>query len=185
MTDHTLDSFFEQFSKLPKYVLEVGVFTDDSHNKREDTVYITKSGKKLKHVVSKKRDDLIKKKELSGITNAELMFIHEYGSPLNNIPARPVLRMTIDWANKSLVEQTVDKCINAYLESGFDEDAVTLEIEKACLKIQNYARRIIYSNDGRLAPNSKKVAEAKKGNHPLFDTGQLARSITCRAIIVR
>lgn len=45
--------------------------------------------------------------------------------------------------------------------------------------MESYARHIIYDNDGRLEPNSPVVVKAKKGNHPLFVTGQLARSITC------
>ena len=76
------------------------------------------------------------------------------------------------------------------------------ELQKFCLELENYARDIIYSNDGRLAPNSESVAAKKRekairnartvadrqaamqdsGNHPLFDTGQLARSITCQLV---
>ena len=50
--------------------------------------------------------------------------------------------------------------------------------------MENYARDIIYLNDGRLAPNTPKTIKGKKeiGNHPLFRTGQLARSISCRLV---
>ena len=117
-----------------------------------------------------------------GITNAQLMFIHENGSPLRNIPARPVLQMTLDYANKNLVEPTVDKCVKIILDNGPDEALVERELNKLAIKLENYARKIIYSNDGRLAPNAPSVAKAKGGNHPLFNTGQLARSITCRVV---
>ena len=41
--------------------------------------------------------DIITKVQI-GVTNAELMFIHENGSPLRNLPKRPVLQYTIEWA---------------------------------------------------------------------------------------
>ena len=141
--------------KFPEYQIEVGVLS--TNTKRKETVKI-------------------------GLTNAELMFIHENGSPLHHIPARPVLQMSLDWAvNSKLIITTVSKCIGIMIATN-DVNEVDKEMNRMCLKIQNYARKIIYSNDGRLAPNSPSVAAKKGGNHPLFDTGQLARSITCRAI---
>jgi len=140
--------------ELAKYEIEIGVISGDS---------------KRKNVVS------------IGMTNAELMFIHENGSPIRNIPARPVLQMTIDWANKSgELLKTIDYIIDNILFNNWTIKDAENELNRFCVKMENYARNIIYSNDGRLAPNAPKVAARKKGNHPLFDTGQLARSITCR-----
>lgn len=148
-----LNKWASQFNVISKFRLEIGVFTGKSHRKVQ-----------------------------VGITNAELMFIHENGSPLRNIPARPVLQMTLNYANKNLVEPTVDKCVKIILDNGPDEALVEQELNKLAIKLENYARKIIYSNDGRLAPNAPSVAKAKGGNHPLFNTGQLARSITCRVV---
>lgn len=113
-----------------------------------------------------------------GLTNAELMFIHENGSPFKHIPARPVLEMTIKWAVEEEFDKTLDACVEGIL-SGWSQNDVETELNKLCLRMERYARHIIYDNDGRLAPNSPVVAARKKQNHPLFDTGQLARSITC------
>lgn len=148
-----LSKWASQFNVISKFRLEIGVFTGKSHRKVQ-----------------------------VGITNAELMFIHENGSPLRNIPARPVLQMTLDYANKNLVEPTVDKCVKIILDNGPNEAMIEQELNKLAIKLENYARKIIYSNDGRLAPNAPSVAKAKGGNHPLFNTGQLARSITCRVV---
>lgn len=153
MADYTDEDLFEAFAKLPEYYIEIGVVSGDTE-----------------------------RKEYVGITNAELMFIHEYGSPTNNIPDRPVLQMTIDWANKELLEPTIDRAIDAFINSDFSEEALEKELKKMCVRMENYARHIIYDNDGRLAPNSPEVAKRKKGNHPLFDTGQLAKSITCHLV---
>lgn len=142
----------------PKYIIEVGVMTDKSN--RKETVKL-------------------------GMNNAELMFIHENGSPMRSIPARPVLEMTIKWANESgLLKQTTENIIKLLMKS-YDENAIDNEIKKLCLKIQNYARKIIYSNDGRLVANAPSTIARKGDNHPLFDTGQLARSITCRYIKIK
>lgn len=148
-----VQQIFNPFSILSKFRLEIGVFT-------------------LK----------TKRKIQVGITNAELMFIHENGSPVRNIPARPVLQLTIDYANQNLLQNSIDKCIKIILDKNADEQLIRQELEKLAIKIENYARKLIYSNDGQLAPNAPSVARAKGGNHPLFNTGQLARSITCRVV---
>lgn len=123
-----------------------------------------------------------KEKVQLGVTNAELMFIHENGSPLQNIPARPVLELTLKWVNESgLVHETLNKAVDAYLKE-YNEEAVDKIMDRMCIKIQSYARKIIYDNDGRLVPNAPSTIAKKGDNHPLFNTGQLARSITCRAI---
>lgn len=143
----------DKLAALPEYFIEIGV----------------KTGKTARTVKV-------------GVTNAELMFIHENGSPLRNIPARPVLQMTIDYANTHLLDKALSKAIDAYVESSFNIASFENELNKLCMRMENFAREVIYSNDGRLAPNAPSVAAKKKGNHPLFDTGQLARSITCRII---
>lgn len=148
-----IDVLVKLIEQLPSYVIEIGVFT-------------TKSKRKKVKV---------------GITNAELMFIHENGSPLKNIPARPVLQMTIDYVNKELLNETIDRCIDKYL-STFDEKEIEVELNKLCIRMENYAKSLIYDNDGRLIANAPSTIKKKGDNHPLFDTGQLARSITCRLI---
>ena len=145
----------DKIKALPKYAVEIGVISTNS--KRRQTIKV-------------------------GVTNAELMFIHENGSPLRGIPARPVLEMTIKWANENLLDKSISKAIDAYIDSDFDAEAYKKELEKMCIRIQSYARNIIYSNDGRLVPNATSTIRRKGDNHPLFDTGQLARSITCRLV---
>lgn len=142
------------FDSIPRYVIQIGVFS-------------TKTKRKTTYNV--------------GITNAELMFIHENGSPLHHLPARPVLKMTIEYGN-TLIKSVMQKALKAYASNGIT--GLENELNKLCIRMENYAREIIYSNDGRLAPNAPSVAARKKGNHPLFDTGQLARSITCKLVRV-
>lgn len=137
--------------KIPEYVIEIGVITGNTERKVN-----------------------------VGLNNAELMFIQENGSPVNHIPARPVLQMTLDYANKHLLNNAIDKAINSYLSNNFNIQFLEDELNKLCLRMESYARHIIYDNDGKLVANAPSTIAKKGYNHPLFMTGQLARSITCR-----
>lgn len=148
------ESIRKYITSIPQYLIEIGVFSEKTKRKEKVSV---------------------------GITNAELMFIHENGSPLHHLPARPVLKMTLAYGT-SLLKNTMAKGLKAYLASGVS--GLEKELNKLCIRMENYAREIIYSNDGRLAPNAPSVAKRKHSNHPLFDTGQLARSITCKLVRV-
>lgn len=143
----------ELIESLSKYSIEIGVISEDTG--RKETVSY-------------------------GITNAELMQIHENGSPIKNIPARPVLDLTIMWTEQHLIKRVLDSIIEGVFEKDWGKVEIERELSRMCIRMENHAREIIYDNDGTLAPNSPQVAKRKKGNHPLFDTGQLARSITCR-----
>lgn len=113
------------------------------------------------------------------LNNAQLMFIHENGSPLRNIPARPVLQLTFDHSKDTILEKALDNCVKL----AFSDPSANLitELDKAAIKIENYARDIIYKSD-LLEPNSAKTIAAKGSDRPLLNTGQLARSITCRIL---
>ncbi len=111
-----------------------------------------------------------------GINNAELMFIHENGSPLRNIPRRPVLHYSIEWAREQLSD-VLDKCIEGIFE-GWSKKDVEIHLKRFCIRLENYARDLIYERDPRLEPNKPGTISRKGSDLPLFDTGELARSIS-------
>lgn len=117
-----------------------------------------------------------------GVTNAEILFINEYGSPLRHIPSRPVLKYAIEWGYEQLQDHVYEDLIKAYVKSGLDKLVLERKIKQFAMRLQNYARNIIIDKDGRLAPNSPSTIKKKGENYPLHDTGQLARSIQCRAM---
>ena len=181
-----MDSIFEKFREIPTYYIEIGVFSEDAKRDEEiqEKKIITK--KLTKKKLTKKKFRKKEEDEDEGVTNAQLLFIHENGSYLKNpiIPKRPVLAMTIKHAKKEWVNNTIKKAIIEYVKSGYDIRAYENELKKLCMKMENYARDIIYLNDGRLVANSPSTIRGKKdiGNHPLFRTSQLAKSISCRLI---
>ena len=181
-----MDSIFEKFREIPTYYIEIGVFSEDAKRDEEiqEKKIITK--KLTKKKLTKKKFRKKEEDEDEGVTNAQLLFIHENGSYLKKpiIPKRPVLAMTIKHAKKEWVNNTIKKAIIEYVKSGYDIRAYENELKKLCMKMENYARDIIYLNDGRLVANSPSTIRGKKdiGNHPLFRTSQLAKSISCRLI---
>lgn len=172
MATYTDEDLFYAFAKLPEYYIEIGVVSGDTE--RDEDEDDKKKKKKTTH------------KEKVMLTNAEIMFINEYGSPLGDdkwrIPPRPVLQMTIDWANKELLEKTIDRAIDAFIASDFDEAALEKELKKMCGRMENYARKLIMSNDGRLPGNAESTIKRKGFDHPLFQTGQLTKAITCHLV---
>ena len=179
-----MDKILEKFTSIPTYYIEIGVFSEDTKRDEDVPEKKTTTKKLTKKKLTKKK--FRKKEEDEGVTNAQLLFIHENGSYLKKpiIPKRPVLAMTIKHAKKEWVNNTIKKAIIEYVKSGYDIRAYENELKNLCMKMENYARDIIYLNDGRLVANSPSTIRGKKdiGNHPLFRTSQLARSISCRLI---
>ena len=116
-----------------------------------------------------------------GLTNAELMYIHENGSAFNNLPARPVLEKTIKYAKTTLLDKTLKNCIDG-ITHGWDRQQIEDELNKLCMRMQNYARKGMLRNELGLAPNKPSTIKRKGSDVPLVDTGQLARSITCQLV---
>lgn len=166
----TLEEMIKTLNKLPTYYIELGIYSANTQRKQE------KLEQKLK------QQNGVKAR--FGLTNAEIMFINEYGSPVRHIPKRPVLHYTLEFAKTELALKWLPKAINAYIKSNNIED-FERELKKFCLVVEKHARAIIIKKDPRLKPNAPSVAKAKGGNYPLHDTGQLARSITCQLVTTR
>jgi phage gpG-like protein len=136
----------------------------------------------------------------SGISNAYLGYIHEYGVPSKNIPARPFLHPGIERARKDIAdapERTAKKALQG------NPGAVEAGLNKVGLIGQNSVRAAFVDNDwpplsdktldynplskdedGKVRTTKKgkpkrKKSRREKGNiNPLIDTGQLRKSIT-------
>lgn len=165
-----LDEEFMTLEHLNNVVVEIGVIEESSLRNVDDKTHKTKKTEK---------NSTGTQLTSSGLTNANLLYLHENGS--SRFPPRPVLDLTLhsDYVDK-LIKDTLDLCAKNIVDNDWSESDVDKELGRMCIRIQSYCRDIIYKNDGRLAPNAPSTAKRKKGNHPLFDTGDLARSIICR-----
>lgn len=124
-----------------------------------------------------------KRPDKAPITNAQLGYIHEYGSPSANIPARPFLRPGIQKAEGSL-RKTMKRAATAVLaenEAGFQR-----EMETVALKAETAVKD--YMNSGEFEPLAPSTIKKRKSKieklgsedmtiKPLIDTGNLQNSI--------
>lgn len=108
------------------------------------------------------------------ISNATLGYIHEYGSPARNIPARPFLVPGVDRAKGRLLavlHARLQKAVDTGNEGEVRNAYETVGIAGAG-EVQGYM------TSGTFAPLSARTIARKKSSRPLIDTGQLRQSIT-------
>lgn len=128
------------------------------------------------------QDENKRKEENEEVTNAELLFIHTNGSPVNNIPPRPVIEPSIrndsDRLN-SMMKKAAELAFNG------DEQGAVNQLKKTGMRAQNVSRAWFVNPGNGWPPNSestiRKKKKGKKEGHelrPLIDTGQLRKSIT-------
>lgn len=114
----------------------------------------------------------------SGINNAALMYIHEFGAPDVNIPARPVVYP----AMRSIQKEAIAMLRKI---AGFALDGKPELVQKGFhalgILAQNALRKRI--TDGPFEPLSPRTIAARRakgrtGTKPLIDSGQLRRALT-------
>lgn len=120
------------------------------------------------------------REENANVTNAELLFIHTNGSPVNNIPARPVIEPAIENDKERLSRMMRDAGRDAL---NGDKSAALEKLKRVGIRGQNIARAWFTNPANGWPPNAPSVAAAKirKGStepRPLIDTGELRKSIT-------
>jgi hypothetical protein len=123
----------------------------------------------------KKKAQLVKAAK-TDVTNAELLFIHTNGSPINKIPARPVLQPAIQAdGNKQSIAREIEASIKASLDG--DKPLAEKKMMRAALAGQNSARRWFTDSRNGWAPNTPGTIKRKGSDRPLIDTGALRASI--------
>ena len=111
-----------------------------------------------------------------GITNAELMYIHENGSPARNIPPRPALKIGLsDETTRNQIRQMLLAGMRTALTG--DVDNARKSYEKAGMVATSSVKKV-FGKSPPLAPNSPVTIARKGSSAPLIDTGALQSSIT-------
>lgn len=113
------------------------------------------------------------------MTNAELLHLHSKGSPLKNIPSRPVIEPALKDSQAELSKLLKD-ALKSVTE--LKEDEALTKLKAAGMQAQNASRAWFVNPRNGWKPNSpatfqRKQAKGATINRPLIDTGQLRRSI--------
>ena len=111
-----------------------------------------------------------------GITNAELMYIHENGSPARNIPPRPALKLGLSDENtRNQIREMLLLGMRTALTG--DVNKARMYYEKAGMVGSSSVKKI-FGQSPPLAPNASSTIARKKSSKPLIDKGSLLSSIT-------
>lgn len=125
---------------------------------------------------SKKKKARLKKAADSDVTNAELLFIHTNGSPINKIPPRPVIQPAIVAdGNRQAIANEIGKSIKANLSG--DRESAEKNMLRAAIAGQNAARRWFTDARNNWDANKEATIKRKSSSRPLIDTGALRTSI--------
>ena len=110
-------------------------------------------------------------------TNAQLVYLHTHGSPLQGIPARPIIEPALAAAdNKQLITKQLGEAARAALDH--QPNVTSQHLNQAGLLGANAAKRWFTDDRNGWAPNSPATAARKGSDRPLIDTGQMRRAIT-------
>lgn len=118
-------------------------------------------------------------KDPDQITNAAILAINEFGSPINNIPPRPVMAIGIRNAQEEIAEQ-MKKATQQAFKTGLS--ALSVFYNRAGLIASNAIKKAINAQDDIEGPSAATLAarEAQgfKGTKALIVTGQMRNAIT-------
>lgn len=113
------------------------------------------------------------------INNATLLAINNFGSPVNNIPARPVMQIGIKNAQTEIAAQFKQAAVSA-LSTGLA--ALSIAYNRIGIIASNSIKKAINSQEGIDPPSDATLATRErdgfKGTKVLIVTGQMRNAIT-------
>lgn len=130
----------------------------------------------------------LKRKKGETINNAQLLAIHEHGSPVKNLPKRELLRPTII-RHEGEIREAFDK-IYGYLLDG-NNDLADSEMERLAQRVEMWLKKFFVEDNG-WTPDKPSTIKAKNRKHglpqdakatTLIDTGKLRSSL--RAVFIK
>lgn len=162
-----LEEFLKQFGG--EYVTRVGIIGSAASEPHKETEHINVGNKKY----AKKSD------KSSGLTNAELGTIHEFGSLSNNIPPRSFLRLPLEEKMKDIIDNMSKGRIQEEFENG--------DIKKIYQIMGVLAEGVVQEafatgGFGKWQPIKQSTARQKGSSAILIDSSQLRRSISSDVI---
>ena len=106
-------------------------------------------------------------------SKAHEMYVHEHGSPLHQVPPRPVLVPALEDGKEVIAELMRDAAVTI-----LDGGNVNQELSKVGMEGQNIVLDWFTSPKNNWAPNAESTIKAKGSDRPLIDTTGMMKSIT-------
>lgn len=106
---------------------------------------------------------------------AHSLYIQSHGSPLWQIPPRPVLEPAIE-DSKGPIAKQLKQSYKAALDGNKQE--VDNSLHKAGMVAENAAKAWFENPANKWPPNSPKTIAKKGSDSPLIDTGEMRKAIT-------
>ena len=116
----------------------------------------------------------------SGLSNAEIGAIHEFGSLSDKIPRRSFLQDTFFYKKDDLVKQ-----VGQIIEAGLAFEMTTEQVRKIYKLIGVYGEALVQEafetgGFGKWKPLSQETINNKGSSSILIDTGEMRKKITSR-----
>lgn len=153
--------------------------TSDFTDQFNETVKAFKGEAVLVGIPATDTERKIGEGEEEPINNATLLAINNFGSPANNIPARPVMEIGIRAAQEQIAEEFKKAAQNA-LKRGLS--ALSVFYNRAGIIASTSIKKAINSQEDIDPPSDATLAARKaagfKGTKALIVTGQMRNAIT-------
>ena len=109
----------------------------------------------------------------STYSQAHEMYVHAHGSPLMNVPPRPIIEPAIEAHRQELADLLREAVMKALDGRPFEQ-----KLKQAGMKGRNVTRAWFTDPRNGWAPNSPATIAQKGSDRPLIDTAELRKSIT-------
>ena len=169
------DDILKSLNDLAKKTVCIGVPDStehpDSNVTNAELMYIHTNGARNKSMIESMQHNIDANMPYS---EAHELYVHENGSPLWNIPPRPMLEPAIENGKEQIAERMKEVANDA-----LDGKNISPGLEKVGMEGQNIARDWFTNPSNNWAPNAKSTIDKKGSDRPLIgETGHLRRSIT-------
>lgn len=169
------DDILKSLNDLAKKTVCIGVPDSTKHGDDKVTnaqlMYIHTNGARETSMINAMQHNIDANMPYS---EAHELYVHENGSPLWNIPPRPILEPAME-NGKEQISKLMKEVANDALEG----KNIKPGLEKVGMQGQNIARDWFTNPSNNWAPNAKSTIDKKGSDRPLIgETGHLRTSIT-------
>ncbi|WP_196051303.1 hypothetical protein [Clostridium butyricum] len=168
------DDILKSLNDLSKKTICIGVPDSTEHENSKITnaelMYVHTNGARNRDMIKSMQHDID-----SGMPYSEAheLYVHENGSPLWNIPPRPILEPAMDNGKEQMADLMKDVAIDA-----LEGKNIQTGLDNVGMQGQNIARDWFTNPANNWAANSEDTVKKKGSDRPLIDTSELRKSIT-------